>query len=264
MNTVSDQNYLKSQQYRNGNNLDARIQLHFRFSTNPTNFHEWMFDQINLQPAMKVMEIGCGTGAFWKTNIQRLPANLQSVLLDLSSGMVSAARSSFNRDERFTFGAADAQNLPFGDCQFDVALANHMLYHVPNISQAVKELRRVLSQGGRLCASTNGTGHLRELRDMMRRFGLDDSAVPGSFARYGLDNAAEVLGEYFSHVKVLPFVDNLFVTETQPLMDYIHSMIGIWNVPDDAESAMDKWITAEIAAKGGFTIQKVGGVVLAW
>jgi len=98
----------------------------------------------------------------------------------------------------------------------------------------------------------------------MRRFGLDDGAIPGSFARYGLDNAPEILGEYFSRVKVVPFIDSLFVTETQPLMNYIHSMIGIWNVPKDADFEMEKWITTEIAAKGGFTIQKVGGVVLAW
>jgi len=98
----------------------------------------------------------------------------------------------------------------------------------------------------------------------MRKFRLDDAAVPGSFARYGLDNASEILGKYFNQVKVVPFVDSLFVTETQPLMNYIHSMIGIWNVPNDANHKMEKWINAEIAEKGGFTIQKVGGVVLAW
>jgi hypothetical protein len=138
-----------------------------------------------------------------------------------------------------------------------------MLYHVPNISQAVKELRRVLLPGSRLCASTNGTGHLRELRDLMRRFGLDDAAVPGSFARYGLDNASTILGECFEHVEVVPFNDSLFITETQPLMNYIHSMIGIWDVPKEADFEMEKWITAEIESKGGFSIQKVGGVVLA-
>lgn len=264
MSIVSDQNYLKTQQYRSGENLDARIQLHLRFSNNPSSFFEWMFDQLNLQPNMKVMDVGCGTGAFWKNNIHRLPTNIRPTLLDLSSGMVYAARSSVNHDARFHFASADAQNLPFHDHQFDAVLANHMLYHVPNISQAVKELRRVLSPDRLLCASTNGAGHLRELRDMMRRFGLDDSAVPGSFARYGLDNAPEILGEYFHHVKVVPFVDSLFITETQPLMNYIHSMIGIWNVPNHAEIDMEHWIAAEIATKGGFTIQKVGGVVLAW
>ena len=68
----------------------------------------------------------------------------------------------------------------------------------------------------------------------------------------------------FEHVKVVPFVDSLFVTETQPLMDYIHSMIGIWNVPDRVDFEIEKWITAEIAAKGGFYDSKSSGVVLAW
>ena len=33
-----DQEYLRKQQYRQGNNLDARIQLHKRFSTNSRPF----------------------------------------------------------------------------------------------------------------------------------------------------------------------------------------------------------------------------------
>ena len=264
MNIVSDQNYLKTQQYRSGDNLDARIQLHRRFSTNPTIYFEWMFDQLKLQAGMKVMEIGCGTGELWRTNIQRLPANLNLTLLDLSIGMAASARSAVSYNPRFSFAAADAQNLPFDDDHFDAAFANYMLYHVPDIAKAVKELRRVLAPGGWLCAATNSTGHMRELKSLMGHFGLQNPDSPASFARYGLENASSILGECFEHVEVIPFVDSLYITETQPLMDYIHSMIGIWDFPADADAQLANWISAEIAANGGFTIHKAGGMVLAW
>ena len=58
---------------------------------------------------------------------------------------------------RASFGAVDgavvnAQSLPFADDSFDVVVANHMLYHVPDPSQAVAELRRVLRDDGVLVA----------------------------------------------------------------------------------------------------------------
>lgn len=263
MTVVSDQIYLKTQQYRSGNNLDARIQLHRRFSTNPTNYFEWMVDQLELRPGMQVMEIGCGTGEIWHVNQQRLPTDLRVTLLDLSIGMVDTARSSSNGDERFNFATGDAQHLPFENGRFDTVLANYMLYHVPDIAQAVHELRRVLKPSGRLCAATNGRQHMQDLYDLMNRFSLEAAPMHSFTGRYGLENAPEILGKYFEQVEIVPFTDSLYITETQPLMDYIHSMIGIWNIPKDAETEMEKWIAAEIAAKGGFTIHKASGIVLA-
>jgi ubiquinone/menaquinone biosynthesis C-methylase UbiE len=53
--------------------------------------------------------------------------------------------------------------LPFRDGIFDCAVAAWMLYHVPNLDRAVRELRRVLRPGGRLVAVTNSAHSQREL-----------------------------------------------------------------------------------------------------
>ena len=264
MDPISDQEYLKKDQYRQGDHLDARVQLHRRFSVNPTPYFAWMYDLLDLQAGMPVMEVGCGTGEIWRTNLQRLPAGVRVTMLDLSTGMVASARAVLNSDARFDFAAADAQYLPFSTGQFERVLANYMLYHVPDISLAVRELRRVLAPGGRLCAATNSTGHMRELGDLMNHFGLRRSELHDFAARYGLENAPAILGESFEHVEVIPFIDSLFVTETRALLDYIHSMIGIWNFPPGAEEGIEGWVNAEIQANGGFTIHKASGAVLAW
>ena len=65
--------------------------------------------------------------------------------------------------------AADATALPLPDGVADLTLAMHMLYHVPDPSQAVRELRRVTRPGGRVVIGLNGLDHLRELRDDRRR-----------------------------------------------------------------------------------------------
>lgn len=264
MDPISDQEYLKKDQYRYGDHLNARVQLHRRFSVNPTNYFEWMYDLLDLKTGMPVMEVGCGTGEIWRTNQPRLPADMQATLLDLSTGMAASARAVLNGDIRFDFAAADVQRLPFSTGQFERVLANYMLYHVPDISLAVRELRRVLAPGGRLCAATNSTGHMRELGDLMNRFGLRRSELHDFAARYGLENAPAILGESFEHVEVIPFIDSLFVTETRALVDYIHSMTGIWNFPPGAEEEITAWVNAEIQTNGGFTIHKASGAVLAW
>jgi SAM-dependent methyltransferase len=64
---------------------------------------------------------------------------------------------------------ADAAAFPVRDGAFDVVLAVHMLYHVPDREAALGELRRVLVPGGVCIAVTNGARHTRSLRDLVER-----------------------------------------------------------------------------------------------
>lgn len=264
MDPISDQEYLKNEQYHNGNRLDARVQMHRRFSTNPTVYFEWMYDHLHLQSNMHVLEAGCGTGELWRANLLRLPDELKITLLDLSTGMAADARTTVHNDFRFNFYSADAQHLPFPSNQFERVIANYMLYHVPDISQAVSELRRVLVPGGVLCAATNSINHMRELHDLMLRFGLSVNTLPDFAARYGLENAPQILGEYFDQVEVIPFADSLFVTDAGALTAYIRSMSGLWHFVPGALDELEQWVVEEIQSKGGVSIQKASGVVLAW
>jgi SAM-dependent methyltransferase len=62
---------------------------------------------------------------------------------------------------------ADVAALPVRAGAFDVVLAVHMLYHVPDRVAAVHELRRVLAPGGVCIAVTNGARHTRSLRALV-------------------------------------------------------------------------------------------------
>jgi ubiquinone/menaquinone biosynthesis C-methylase UbiE len=42
----------------------------------------------------------------------------------------------------------DVQELPFGDCEFDVVICNHVLEHVVNDRKAIGEIYRVVKHGG--------------------------------------------------------------------------------------------------------------------
>jgi len=74
MSIFSDPTYLLTQQYQNASNLDARIQLHLRFSVNAYGWQRWVFDQlVNLPDNAHILELGCGSAKLWAENLTRIP-----------------------------------------------------------------------------------------------------------------------------------------------------------------------------------------------
>ena len=66
--------YLKEKQYKSTQYLEARIKIH-QFTKNKIGFHEWILNQYDLtsfkNQEIKVLDIGCGTGVFWKKNAEK-------------------------------------------------------------------------------------------------------------------------------------------------------------------------------------------------
>jgi|AMFO01.1.fsa_nt_gi Methylase involved in ubiquinone/menaquinone biosynthesis len=114
-----------------------------------------------LQPGQSVLDIGCSWGAI----AQALARHGFTVFgLDYAGDLLR--RGPYNNSstgERTYFAVqGDALTLPFPDEVFDGATAIEVLEHLPDIDQAVAELRRVLRPGGRLCVGypTIGTEKL--------------------------------------------------------------------------------------------------------
>ena len=102
------------QQYADAHNLNARIELHRRFSTNSYGWTLWVFDQLRLAPKARVLELGCGTGLLWQANAGRVDASWHMTLADLSFGMLREARVNLrDLEPRISFAQIDAPELPF-------------------------------------------------------------------------------------------------------------------------------------------------------
>lgn len=264
MRSITDQKYLKEQQYKTADNLQARINLHTRFSTNPYPWFSWVYDHLELQPGMRVLEAGCGPGSLWAHNQARLPADLRLFLGDLSAGMVREARQKNSHPPIFRFLCLDAQHIPFPDGSFDVVIANHMLYHVPDLPQAVREIARVLRPGGRLFAATNGERHMGELHDLVQAFDPSHRPTYELVRRFSLENAAQALSEAFEPVQVFIYEDSLEVTEVEPLVAYVFSMFShISDLPADQRAAFESHVRDHMR-DGAFHISKSQGLVTAW
>src|SRR5512145_2340196 len=216
MNNIADQKMLRDEQYKTARNLLARIEIHRRFSTNPCPWFLWEFQELAIQPGETVLDLGCGPAELWLSQKEKLPEDSRVTLCDLSAGMVKTAASNLAGETSFRYAVGDAQVIPLRDQSCDLVTANHMLYHVPNIDQAVREIKRVLKNGGRLVAATNGEAHLRELYELIESF-LPGYTHATAGKRFGLETGAAYLRPYFDEVAVKPFQDNLWVTEVQPL-----------------------------------------------
>jgi ubiquinone/menaquinone biosynthesis C-methylase UbiE len=261
---VDNPEYLKSQ-YANADNLNVRIRLHEAFSTNKQGLQPWLFDQISIGPGMHVLELGCGPGNLWLENLERVPEDVVVVLSDFSEGMLEQARSALvEAGSGFDFKVIDAQDIPYGDDVFDVVIANHMLYHVPDRRKAFGEIRRVLKPGGHFYSSTGGEAHMRELHELMGRF--DDNLFSwgkSAAAAFCLENGLEQLLPYFDQVVMRRYDDNLRVTDAEMLLAYILS--GRLTLDEDQQAELAAFVRREVAASPqGFFITKESGIFEAY
>jgi SAM-dependent methyltransferase len=260
MPNIADQTYLR-EQYKNASNLNDRIQLHQRFSTNPYDFQLWVFDQLRLADDSRVLEIGCGPGSLWRPNLGRIPAGWRITLTDFSPGMLDEARANLAAARPFAFEQADAQALPFGDTAFDAVIANHMLYHVPDRPKAFAEIRRVLAPGGCFYAATNGETHLQEIHHLLHRF--DSTIDLWNRSAFRLEDAAAELEPFFPHLTLHRYPSALVVTEAEPLVAFVASFAG-----DALTSArrveFARFVEQQLAADGAIHITKDTGIFEAY
>jgi ubiquinone/menaquinone biosynthesis C-methylase UbiE len=263
MSKFTDQEFLKNDQYRDASNLDARIELHRRFSTNPYGWFPWIFNTLQTLPSpARVLELGSGPGYMWKECIERVPAGWNITLSDLSDGMVDAAwRNLVVTGRAFKYEQIDAQAIPYPGETFDIVIANFMLYHVPDRPKALQEINRVLKKGGHFVAATAGQGHLAELNNWLRK------ASPDKFIPFNnpftLDNGLNQLKPFFSTVEIKRYDNNLRVTEIEPLMAYISSTIKAREISEAALEKLRQEFEDILSQKGEIVITTDGGLFLA-
>jgi ubiquinone/menaquinone biosynthesis methyltransferase len=108
-----------------------------------------------LQPSDCLLDLACGTGDL---TFAAAPLVRHAVGLDLTFRMLQLARENetwfdFSKNEKsnqVSFLTGDMMALPFPDGRFDVITTGYGLRNVPDLHQALAEIRRVLVPGGRL------------------------------------------------------------------------------------------------------------------
>lgn len=249
-------------QYMNTSNINARIRLHHDFSVNQEGWFPWIFRHCGLKNGMCVLEVGCGNGALWKENIDKIPENISIELSDKSEGMVRAVQSDLENDQRFSFRVFDAQEIPESSGKYDLVIAGHVLFYCEDVDCALQEITRVLAPGGRLVAATYGCAHMHEVTDLVQEF--DREIVLSAdhlYEKFGLENGASLMSPYFKNISCHQYEDAIEISEAEPLIAYILSCHGNQNrLLLDKYREFHEFVMKKVS--GGFHIIKDAGVLI--
>lgn len=219
------------QQYATANNLNTRISIHDKYSTNKMGFGNWIVSNYRIDKGASVLELGCGTGDMWKGRESLISTCSRLILSDFSDGMVATTKETVGNYENIEYKVLDIQQIPYEDDSFDVVIANMMLYHVPNIKKGLTEVRRVLKCGGAFyCATYGEHGIIEYLSKILSEYRVEDKINKN----FTLQNGHEILSRTFSSVEKKEYIDSLAVTNIDNMVEYIYSlssMTSLNNIP---------------------------------
>ena len=229
---------LKSQ-YENANNISARIRLHRDYSINKQGWFPWIYEtgllpliekKSKKDSTVKILELGCGEGSLWIENLEKLPENVSITLSDISDGMIRDVRRNLGEDPRFHFKTFDCHQIASKAKNYDIVIANHLLFYCDDIEQVCEEVRRVLKPKGIFLCSTYGSKHMREITELVQKFDQRIIlAAENLYDRFGLDNGSDILSKHFTQIETYRYEDGISIQEAEPLMEYVISCHGNQN-----------------------------------
>ena len=108
---------------------------------------EQAIERMHLPSDAQVLDVGCGSG--WATRLMAERATSGRIVgIDIADEMVQLAADSSTGFTNTEFKVATAENLPFRDREFSHAFSMESLYYYSNMLAALREIYRVLDDGG--------------------------------------------------------------------------------------------------------------------
>lgn len=267
---TSNQSDVVRRYYETDENLKIRQETHDKYTVPKTDFPRWALETIDWEGTETILDIGTGVGIYYSRLLAIAP-NITYYAIDISQEMLKNHPAD-------NVTRSNVLNMPYADNTFDVVMANHMLYHVSNIDEALAEIKRVLKPDGKILATTNSIHTMPELQVLMRRaivlltrYGATQVRPPAFPSdNFALENGTRILAHHFFAVVRHDIPSQLVFTDIEPAIRYLESMRDLrqQSLPDDVAwedmmLIMRQQITQLIKHLGKLEINKVSGVLIA-
>lgn len=218
-------------------------------------------------PGEFVVDVACGTGVVARLAAQRVGATGKVVGIDLVPEMLSVAeQATAPTDTPMEWREARAEALPLPDESYDLVLCQLGLMFFPDRSAALREMRRVLSPGGRVAINVPGTmprlfevmadglarhinpdlpGFLRgvfslghsELRRLLQEAGFHHVAVDTATKTLRLPPPSQFLWQY---LQVTPVAERVMAADAERRQALEKDTIAGWQEFLDGDSLIVK------------------------
>lgn len=126
----------------------------YRTMTLNNDYRELISKWIGLTDGMKVLDVGCGTGAF-TYYLAKGTKNCNYYGVDIDETFINNAKTLIpDNTNSYYFVLGDASELPFPDNFFDITTSYTFLTNMPNGKKAMEEMKRVTKTNGIISSIT--------------------------------------------------------------------------------------------------------------
>ncbi len=253
--------------------LLKRIDIHSKFGSR--DIDQWMLDLLKLNKGMKILDVACGAGKQCFSFYNFLEGDAEILGGDVSTELLSQARSEAARQKaKIDFMDLNFnQPFPLEENRFDLLSCCFAIYYAEDIPFTIRQMHRVLKPGGRLFS----TGPMPENKKLFYEIIKEATnqpipPMPGS-SRYG-SAILDAIKETFASVEVHLFENPLVFETVEPFIEYTRASLSedrkLWTSlftgKDEFEALMEKITTVatrRLAAEGKLVMTKVVGGFIA-
>lgn len=265
-----------SELYKSKNALAKRVDTYYNHLHHKGNFIKLVNNEI--EPILKlkdtlILDIGCGTG---RPLLEVGPTvhefSDKMINIDISYSMLEEAKKNCKiKGITSTFVQCDAENLPFISKKFKIVMARHMLYHVANVTEVVKEINRVLHDDGIFLATTNAKDSKYEIFDLhynSLKSLKHPIFIPRGSLRFNEENGRIILQQFFKNVKVIEWRGYFDFLSVKDFMRYYTSTPYFKKASPEKEDLRRLYtivadnVEAIIKAKGKFRVSHHGVIFI--
>ena len=180
----------------------------------PAISHPWtrvLLEYAAPQPGERALDVACGTGSVARHVAPMVGADGKVVALDVNPDMLAVARAlPAPPGATIEWLGGNAIRLDLADESFDLVLCQQGLQFFPDRAASLREMRRVLVEGGRFAISVWQALHRHPVYEALleataRYLGVTIASVELSFSLSHADELRALLGEAgFQSIEIFP------------------------------------------------------------